>query len=47
MKNWRPPKHWLKITSIDAHTEGEPFRVITGRHEFLIAPMTRSETGFC
>jgi len=29
MKNWTPPKHWLKITSIDAHTEGEPFRVIT------------------
>jgi proline racemase len=29
MKNWTPPKHWLKISSIDAHTEGEPFRVIT------------------
>jgi trans-L-3-hydroxyproline dehydratase len=29
MKNWTPPEHWLKITSIDAHTEGEPFRVIT------------------
>jgi len=30
MKNWRPPDHWLKITTIDAHTAGEPFRVITG-----------------
>ena len=29
MKNWRPPNNWLKITTIDAHTEGEPFRVIT------------------
>ncbi|NJN94470.1 MAG: proline racemase family protein [Anaerolineales bacterium] len=30
MTNWTPPTHWLKITTIDAHTEGEPFRVITG-----------------
>lgn len=30
MKNWNPPDHWLKITTIDAHTAGEPFRVITG-----------------
>jgi trans-L-3-hydroxyproline dehydratase len=29
MKNWTPPDHWLKISTIDAHTEGEPFRVIT------------------
>jgi trans-L-3-hydroxyproline dehydratase len=28
--NWNPPSHWLRITTIDAHTEGEPFRVITG-----------------
>jgi trans-L-3-hydroxyproline dehydratase len=26
--NWNPPSHWQKITTIDAHTEGEPFRVI-------------------
>ena len=26
--NFRPPTDWLKITSIDAHTGGEPFRVI-------------------
>lgn len=30
MKAWLPPKEWLKITTIDAHTGGEPFRVITG-----------------
>jgi trans-L-3-hydroxyproline dehydratase len=29
MIDWRPPGDWLKITSIDAHTAGEPFRVIT------------------
>jgi trans-L-3-hydroxyproline dehydratase len=30
MKNWNPPDHWPRITTIDAHTAGEPFRVITG-----------------
>jgi trans-L-3-hydroxyproline dehydratase len=30
MNNWTPPNDWLKITAIDAHTGGEPFRVITG-----------------
>lgn len=29
MSHWTPPAHWLKISTIDAHTEGEPFRVIT------------------
>ena len=29
MSNWEPPGDWLKITTIDAHTAGEPFRVIT------------------
>jgi proline racemase len=29
MVDWRPPEDWLRITSIDAHTAGEPFRVIT------------------
>ena len=28
--SWKPPSDWKKITTIDAHTEGEPFRVITG-----------------
>jgi len=26
--NWQPPSHWLKITTIDMHTGGEPLRVI-------------------
>ena len=26
--HWRPPSHWLKITTIDMHTGGEPLRVI-------------------
>ena len=25
---WSPPSDWIKITTVDAHTEGEPFRVI-------------------
>jgi trans-L-3-hydroxyproline dehydratase len=25
---WNPPADWRRITTIDAHTEGEPFRVI-------------------
>lgn len=29
MKAYRPPEPWRKITTLDAHTEGEPFRVIT------------------
>jgi proline racemase len=27
---WTPPPHWLRITTVDAHTAGEPFRVVTG-----------------
>ena len=30
MKEWTPPAHWTKITTIDAHTAGEPFRIVTG-----------------
>jgi trans-L-3-hydroxyproline dehydratase len=30
MKDWTPPAGWRKITTIDLHTGGEPFRVITG-----------------
>jgi proline racemase len=29
MRNWTPPENWQKITTIDAHTGGEPFRIIT------------------
>jgi proline racemase len=28
--NWHPPEDWIRITTIDAHTAGEPLRVITG-----------------
>jgi trans-L-3-hydroxyproline dehydratase len=28
--DWNPPDDWLRITAIDAHTAGEPLRVITG-----------------
>ena len=30
MQTWMPTAHWQRITTIDAHTGGEPFRVITG-----------------
>jgi len=26
---WTPPPHWLRIKTIDAHTGGEPLRIIT------------------
>lgn len=27
---WQPPSDWHRITTIDAHAEGEPFRVVCG-----------------
>jgi trans-L-3-hydroxyproline dehydratase len=30
MRRWKPPKGWMRITAIDAHTGGEPFRIFTG-----------------
>ena len=27
---WKPPEEWARITTIDAHTAGEPLRIITG-----------------
>lgn len=30
MKGWQPPEGWTAITTVDAHTAGEPLRVITG-----------------
>jgi len=29
MLDWNPQNDWIKITTIDAHTEGEPLRIIT------------------
>ena len=28
--SWQPPDDWSRITTIDAHTAGEPLRIITG-----------------
>lgn len=28
--NWKPPESWQQLTSIDAHTGGEPLRIYTG-----------------
>ncbi len=28
--SWTPPDHWTRITTIDAHTAGEPLRIFTG-----------------
>ena len=28
IQNWIPPENWLKITTIDTHTAGEPLRII-------------------
>ena len=30
MIEWKPPSNWRAITTVDAHTAGEPLRVITG-----------------
>lgn len=30
LRNWQPPDDWQRITTIDAHTGGEPLRIITG-----------------
>jgi trans-L-3-hydroxyproline dehydratase len=32
---WTAPPHWQRIVTIDAHTEGEPFRVIVGGYPEL------------
>ena len=34
-RTWTPPEGWLRITTVDAHTAGEPFRVITGGYPEL------------
>lgn len=27
---WEPPRDWVRITTLDAHTAGEPLRIVTG-----------------
>ena len=29
-RSWSPPSDWLRITTLDVHTAGEPLRIITG-----------------
>lgn len=26
--SWNPPKHWLRVKTVDTHTEGEPLRIV-------------------
>ena len=33
--SFEPPSHWRRVTTIDAHTAGEPLRVITGGYPEL------------
>jgi len=33
--NWVPPSNWLRITTIEAHTAGEPLRVVTSGYPYL------------
>lgn len=33
--NWQPPSDWRRVTTIDAHAEGEPLRLITGGLESI------------
>ena len=36
LKNWEVPSDWIRITTIDSHTEGEPLRIFTGGLPSLI-----------
>jgi trans-L-3-hydroxyproline dehydratase len=29
LRDWRPPAHWVRVTTLDAHTGGEPLRIVT------------------
>ena len=35
LRTWTPPAAWPAITTIDAHTEGEPLRIIVGGYPAL------------
>jgi proline racemase len=35
LRKWVPPSHWHRITTIDAHTAGEPLRIITSGYPEL------------
>lgn len=36
LADWTPPREWHRITTIDAHTGGEPFRVIVTGFPLLV-----------
>ena len=36
LKNWTPPKNWQEIKTIDAHTGGEPLRIIIDGYPDLV-----------
>jgi len=35
LRTWTPPPDWLRVTTFDLHTAGEPLRVITGGYPAL------------
>ena len=36
INNWTPPKNWQEIKTIDAHTGGEPLRIIIDGYPDLV-----------
>ena len=36
LKNWNPPDGWIVFRTIDAHTEGEPLRIILSGYPCLL-----------
>ncbi len=36
IKNWKPPSGWQKMITIDAHTAGEPLRIILGGYPEIL-----------
>ena len=35
LKNWKAPEDWFEIQTIDAHTGGEPLRIIISGFPYL------------
>jgi len=35
LKNWNPPDGWIEFQTIDAHTEGEPLRIVLSKYPEL------------
>jgi len=36
LRLWQPPENWLQIETLDAHTEGEPLRIILSGYPGLV-----------